>query len=94
MNGMSPTWRVVAGLLFILVFTLIFGVFLDGFDTVLTWTSGGSTIADFTGLEAFISFGPFILWILGFGAGILLGYSGIREMLSGKKGSRSGSDLH
>lgn len=87
--------KIGVGFLLMLVFTLIFGVFLDGFATVLSWTSGGSTLSDFNGLEQFVKFSPFIVWILGFGAGIVLAVLGIREMWPGKgKGSSSGSGMH
>jgi hypothetical protein len=83
--------KIGIGFLLMLVFTLIFGVFLDGFNTVLTWASGGSTLSDFTGLEQFVKFSPFIVWILGFGTGIVLAVLGIKEMWPGK-GSKGGGN--
>jgi hypothetical protein len=73
-----------------MVFTLIFGVFLDGFSTVLNWASGGSTIADFTGLEQFVKFSPFIVWILGIGAGAWLAILGIQDLRQSKGKSGGG----
>lgn len=88
--------KIGIGFLLMLVFTLIFGVFLDGFATVLAWTSGGSSLSDFTGLEQFIKFSPFIVWILGFGIGIVLAALGIREMWTGRGrgGSGGGGGMH
>jgi hypothetical protein len=87
--------KIGIGFLLMLVFTLVFGIFLDGFATVLNWTSGGSSLADFTGLEQFIKFSPFIAWILGFGTGIVLAALGLRELASGKgKGGSSSGGMH
>jgi hypothetical protein len=87
---MGSGWRIALGFMVIFMFTMIFGVFLDGFANVLNWTSGGSTLADFTGMEAMVQFSPMILWLLGIGVGGWLAFSGIQGMRHGKGGGGGG----
>ena len=91
---MGSGWKIALGFVVIFMFTMIFGVFLDGFATVLNWTSGGSTLADFTGMSPMVKFTPVILWLLGIGAGGLLAYSGIQGVRHGKSGGGSGGGMH
>jgi hypothetical protein len=87
---MGSGWRIALGFMVIFMFTMIFGVFLDGFANVINWTSGGSTLADFTGMEAMVQFTPFILWLLGIGVGGWLAFSGIQGVRHGKGGGNGG----
>lgn len=87
---MGSGWRIALGFMVIFMFTMIFGVFLDGFANVLNWTGGGSTLTDFTGMPAMVQFTPFILWMLGIGVGGWLAVSGIQGVRHGKSGGNGG----
>lgn len=91
---MSSGWKIATGFLAIFVFTMVFGVFLDGFANVLNWASGGSTLADFTGMESLVKFTPFILWIMGVAFGGWLAFSGIQGVRRGKGSGGGGGDMH
>jgi hypothetical protein len=82
--------KVGLGFMVIFMFTMIFGVFLDGFANVMNWTSGGSTLSDFTGMEAMVKFSPFFVWLLGLGVGGWLAFSGIQGVRHGGKGGGGG----
>lgn len=91
---MSPWTRIWLGFGLIFLFTLVFGIFLDGMGTILAWASGGSTIADFTGLGDIVSFTPLILWLMGIGFGGWLAFSGVQGVRRGKSGGGSGDSMH
>ena len=79
--------KMIVGIIMIVVALLMFGIVLDSVATLLAWSSGGSTIATFTGLQQLVTISPLLIFIgLLAGGGWLTfsGFSGVRSS-GGKK---------
>lgn len=86
--------NIVVGIIMLVVSFLMFGVVLDSVDTLLSWTgAGGTTLADFTGLEAIIMIAPLLIFIGLLAGGGWLTISGIRGSVAAG-GGRAGRGLH
>lgn len=90
MSGNFKT--IVIGLLMIVIALAMFPIVLDSVAAVLAWTSGGSSIATFTGLEALVKISPLLIFIALLAGGGWLTFEGFRGGSSG--GSKSDRDLH
>jgi hypothetical protein len=75
------------GVILIMVAFIMFAVVLDSVDTLLSWTgAGGTTLADFTGLEAIITIAPLLIFIGLLAGGGWLTFQGLRSEGGGKAG--------
>ena len=82
---------VVMGVILIMVAFIMFAVVLDSVDTLLSWVgAGGTTLADFTGLEAIITIAPLLIFIGLLAGGGWLTFQGLR----GGGGGKAGRGLH
>lgn len=86
--------NVVIGVILLVISFLMFGVVLDSVDTLLAWTgAGGTTLADFTGLEAIITIAPLLIFIGLLAAGGWLTFAGLKGAAGGG-GGKAGRRLH
>lgn len=81
------TWKLVVGIIMLFIAIIFFQVVLDGVGSLLGWSSGGSTIADFTGLSPIVKVTPLLVWLgLLTGSGFFI-FSGVRGI---RRSRRSG----
>jgi hypothetical protein len=83
--------QIIIGIIMIVVSLLMFGIVLDSVQTLLSWTSGGATIADFTGLEQLVTISPLLIFIGLLAGGGWLTFTGFKAGQEGggrKKGAR------
>jgi len=84
---------IVIGLLMIVIALAMFPIVLDSVAAVLAWTSGGSSISTFTGLEALVKISPLLIFIALLAGGGWLTFEGFKSTSSGG-GSKSSRGLH
>jgi hypothetical protein len=73
----------------IVVALLMFSIVLDSVQALLSWTSGGATISDFTGLEQLVTISPLFIFIGLLASGGWLTFSGFKAGREGGGGRRA-----
>jgi len=80
---------IVVGLIMLAILFILFPTLVvTGSDTIIDWTgTGGSTIGNFTGLEAIVSIGPMLVFVAVLFAGLgSVAVGGVRTVTEGHAG--------
>jgi hypothetical protein len=88
--------KIGLGLIGIFILVIFFEITMDGFASLMGWTSGGSTIDTFTGLSPMVKISPMLAWLATLGASLWLivsGALGLRKS-GGGGGGGSSSGMH
>jgi len=83
---MREMLKIGGGLIGIFILVIFFEVTMDGFASLMGWTSGGSTISTFTGLSPLVKIAPLLVWLAVLGSSIWLIVGGAKGLWAEKKG--------
>ena len=94
---MREMMKIGGGLIGIFILVIFFEVTMDGFASLMGWTSGGSTIDTFTGLSPLVKIAPLLVWLSVLGSSIWLIVGGAKGLWAEKKGGKNagaGGGMH
>ena len=94
---MREMLKIGGGLIGIFILVIFFEVTMEGFASLLGWSSGGTTISTFTGLSPLVKIAPLLVWLSVLGASLWLIIGGARGLWAEKKGGgapKGGGGMH
>ena len=95
---MREMLKIGGGLIGIFILVIFFEVTMDGFASLIGWSSGGTTISTFTGLSPLVKIAPLLVWLAVLGSSIWLIVGGARGLWATAKKSgnanKGGGGMH